>query len=568
MVSSVTRAHGGVIEAYVSQELPYVKNPAGAKYARIRPSVRLHEEIYRSYPALTPKSIFIYYQIVQMHSPPGGVAITGERSLRPARTLWTVRWNMNDPAWRESHRHARLEEVLSGGVVRCHLSPRNCTLKEGQAGFCGVRANRGGRLVTLNYGKSVHATEETIETEAVNHFSPGERILSMGNIGCMLNCSYCHNWKTSQAKYVSDKDVYYYTPEEVVDIAERHGIRVLSWTYNDPVVWHEFVRDTAMLARERGLLNLYKSAFYITPEAVLELIPYIDIFSISIKAIDEEYYRRFTKGRLQPVLDATKQVYEAGAHVEVSTLMITDVSDDEDTARKVSAWVLRDLSATVPVHFVRFHPDYRMRDTVRTPIPRLLRAREVAKKMGLEHVYVGNVYDTDASNTRCNGCGELLIRRYGLNATCAGIDGEGRCRRCGRDAHVKLRGTPPSRPTTREQPEGERLASKTFRWHGDVRSVHVQARNTLAVPARVYDRRHLDDGSSTPWRIVTLAPGESFRFIVAKSAPTEVGCEIVVPGDIQSNLHEVFDRAHFPTVAVEEVGVQAMDRTPLPIYQP
>jgi pyruvate formate lyase activating enzyme len=420
----------------------------------------------------------------------------------------------------------------------------------------------------MNYGKSVHATEETIETEAVNHFSPGERILSMGNIGCMLNCSYCHNWKTSQAKYVSDKDVYYYTPEEVVDIAIRHGIRMISWTYNDPVVWHEFVRETAMLARQRGLMNLYKSAFYITPEAVEELIPYIDIFSISIKAIDEEYYRKFTKGRLQPVLDATKQVYKAGAHVEVSTLMLTDISDDEATARKVAEWVIRDLDVTVPTHFVRFHPDYRMRDTVRTPIPRLIRAREVAKEMGLEHVYIGNVYDTPYANTHCNGCEALLISRYGLNATIGALDEKGCCKKCGRDAHVKLRGAAPAVPTVSEVPADSGLVAKSFQWHGDIRSLHVQAKNTTQEPVKIYTKRDLGDSAGTPWRVYTLSPQESFRFIVAKSLPNETGCEIRLPDDIQSNLHEVFDRAHFPTVAVEEVGVQTMDRTPLPMYQP
>ncbi|MCC6554903.1 MAG: AmmeMemoRadiSam system radical SAM enzyme [Polyangiaceae bacterium] len=475
---------------------------------------------------------------------------------------------MEHSSWRETYRQARLEEILEDGVVRCHLSPRNCTLKEGQHGFCGVRANRGGRLVTMNYGKSVLATEETIETEAVNHFSPGERILSMGNIGCMLNCSYCHNWKTSQAKYVSDRDIYHYTPEEVVDIAVRHGIRMLSWTYNDPVVWHEFVCETAMLAKQRGLMNLYKSAFYITPEAVEELAPYMDIFSISIKSIDEEYYRKFTKGALQPVLDATKLAYNAGAHVEVSTLMITDISDDEASARKVAEWVQRDLDATVPTHFVRFHPDYRMRDTVRTPIPRLIRAREVAKEMGLEHVYIGNVYDTDHSNTYCNGCGELLISRYGLNATIRALDERGRCKKCGRDAHVKLRGAAPAAPSVSEAPAGDRLVIKKFQWHGDIRSLHVQAKNTAQHPVTIYARRDLADASSTPWRVYTLSPQESFRFIMAKSLPDETGCEIRIPGDIESNLHEVFDRAHFPTVAVEDVGIQMMDRTPLPMYQP
>src|SRR5215203_2448949 len=249
--------------------------------------------------------------------------------------------------WREDFQEARLEERLEEGRVRCHLSPRNCVIKEGKQGFCGVRGNRDGNLVTFNYGKGVHITEETIETEACNHYSPGERILSLGNVGCMLNCSYCHNWKTSQARYVSDRDIYLYTPEQVVETAIRHGIRVLSWTYNDPVVWHEFVRDTARLGHEAGLINLYKSAFFITEEAVDELLPFIDIFSISIKAIDDDYYRKLTTGWVQPVLDATKQVYKAGKHVEVSTLMITDISDNEDTARKITEWVLKDLGPEV-----------------------------------------------------------------------------------------------------------------------------------------------------------------------------------------------------------------------------
>ncbi|RKH56238.1 AmmeMemoRadiSam system radical SAM enzyme [Corallococcus llansteffanensis] len=460
-----------------------------------------------------------------------------------------------------------MEELLPNGVVRCHLSPRNCTLKEGQHGFCGVRANRNGRLVTLNYGKSVHATEETIETEAVNHFSPGERILSMGNIGCMLNCAYCHNWKTSQAKYVSDKDVHYYTPEQVVDIALQHNIRMLSWTYNDPVVWHEFVRETAKLAREKGLMNLYKSAFYITPEAIDELLPYMDIFSISLKAIDEEYYRKITTGRLQPVLDAIKHVYKSGVHLEVSNLMITDLSDDEASARKLAEWMLKETDSTVPLHYVRFHPDYRMRDSVRTPIPRLLRAREIAIEMGVEHVYLGNVYDTPFSNTFCNGCGGLLVDRYGLNAKLAGLDARGHCSKCGKDAHIKMRGTPLSASSADSLPTDAELSRKSFQWHGDVRSLHVQVQNPAANTLAIYVRRMLAEGQATPWRLVTLRPQESFRFIVAQNLPNELGCEVAMPPVIQSNLHEVFDRAHFPTVAIEEVGVQQVDVTPLPSFR-
>ena len=467
--------------------------------------------------------------------------------------------------WRSTTHPARLEEILENGVVRCHLSPRNCTLKIGQHGFCGVRANRDGRLVSLNYGKSVHATEETIETEAVNHYSPGERILSMGNIGCMMNCAYCHNWKTSQARFVSEKDVYYYTPEGVVDLALRHGIRCLSWTYNDPVVWHEFVRDTAMLARDKGMINLYKSAFYITEEAVDELIPYMDIFSISVKSMDPEYYRKLTKGRLEPVLEATKQVYRAGKHVEVSNLMITDISDNDDAARKIADWVLTELDATVPVHYVRFHPDYKMRDTIRTPIDRLIRARELGMEMGLEHVYLGNVYDTPWSNTYCRNCDSVLVTRYGLNAQIHGLDEAGCCSNCKRDAHFKLKPANQPLPTINEIP-ADGLSVRSMDWHGDIRSAHAQLLNTSNESTRIYHRRRYADGQEELWKIVTLDPGESYRFILAKSKSDEIGPEIALPPVVMSNLHEVFDRAHFPTLSIEEGGIAPTDISPLPFF--
>lgn len=244
--------------------------------------------------------------------------------------------------WRSTAHSALVEERLPENVARCHLSPRNCVMREGQRGFCGVRMNQDGRLVTLNYGKSVHITDETIETEAVNHFLPGQRILSLGNLGCMLDCKYCHNWKTSQARYVDDKDAYYYTPEGVVETALRHGIRCLSWTYNDPVVWQEFVIDTARLAQQEGLINLYKSAFFISPEAIDQLIPYIDIFSVSVKCIDLEFYRTITTGWLQPVPDGAVQVYRAGRHLEISNLMVIDINDDEENARRIADWALED----------------------------------------------------------------------------------------------------------------------------------------------------------------------------------------------------------------------------------
>lgn len=154
--------------------------------------------------------------------------------------------------WQQTSHPARLWHPISNSRIQCELCPRACKINLGRVGTCKVRRNENGRLVTLNYGKSVPMTQESIETEAVYHYAPGERILSLGNIGCMLRCDFCQNWTTSQARYVQDSHVAYYRPEDVVNYALKHNIRVLSWTYNDPVVWHEFVMDTAKLAREKA----------------------------------------------------------------------------------------------------------------------------------------------------------------------------------------------------------------------------------------------------------------------------------------------------------------------------
>ncbi|MEU6486136.1 AmmeMemoRadiSam system radical SAM enzyme [Streptomyces sp. NPDC046887] len=474
---------------------------------------------------------------------------------------------MTKTDWNSEARPARLEERLDDDVVRCHLSPRNCRIRPGQHGFCMVRANRDGRLVTLNYGRSVHATEETIETEAVFHYAPGARILSMGNVGCMLNCDYCHNWKTSQARYVEDKDVYHYTPEEVVDIAVRHGIKVISWTYNDPVVWHEFVVETAALAQAAGIVNLYKSAFFISGEAIEELIPVIDIFSVSIKSLDPKYYRKITKGWLEPVLEGTEQVYRAGKHVEVSTLMVTDLSDDEKTAREMATFVGERLDPSVPTHFVRFHPDYKMTNTIRTPVDRLEKARKTALGMGLNHVYLGNVYDTESTNTWCGQCGQLQVTRYGLNADLVGVDERGDCATCGRHAGIRLLPDARRRNRVQDLPSGGDLDVAGFDWHGDVRALHVQMRNTSEAPARAYSRRHGDPAADQGWEVIDLAPRESFRYIAAKSTPDEVGVQVAIPRQCASSLHQVFDRAHFPTVEAT-AGTLNEDISPLPLFQP
>lgn len=455
---------------------------------------------------------------------------------------------------------ARLWQPLDGGRVRCHLSPRECKIPPGGLGFCGVRYNDGGALVTLNYGKSVPMTQETIETEAVYHYAPGARILSMGNIGCMMKCDFCHNWQTSQARLARDQDIVAYTPEEVVEYALRHGIGVLSWTYNDPVVWHEFVVDTARLARQHGLVNLYKSAFYITPRAVDELLEVIDIFSLSLKSMSEEHYRKYTGGTLQPVLDAILQVYRArGPHLEISNLCVTGRNDNLDESMKVARWMLDHLDADVPLHYVRFHPDYQYTDVARTSVAFLEQARRAAIDAGLRYVYLGNVFDTESVNTWCAGCGELLVRRYGLTAAVNLRDGA--CPRCARPSPIRqpaLRtGDASAGPAAEAPGPAPDAVELRHEFRGAVQSIHVEQDTESVVTYQFIDAagRPLGAPASSACR----------RFMISKAYPEATGVRIGHAPGRAPRVYEVFDRAHFPTVDLT-TAVSPSDERPLPLH--
>lgn len=452
---------------------------------------------------------------------------------------------------------ARLWDPLERGRVQCHLSPRECRIPAGGLGFCGVRYNDGGKLVTLNYGKSVPMTQETIETEAVYHYAPGAKILSMGNIGCMMKCDFCHNWQTSQARLARDQDIVAYSPAEVVDYALRHGIRILSWTYNDPVVWHEFVIDTARLAKKHGLKNLFKSAFYIGPKAVDELLEVIDIFSVSLKSLNDAHYRKHTGGRLEPVLDAIRQVYRArgtdgsGPHLELSNLCVTDRNDNLEDSDRVARWLLDNLDADIPLHYVRFHPDYKYTSVGRTSIPFLEAARRSALDLGVRYVYVGNVFDTPSVNTCCAACGERLVQRYGLTATT--FLRQGRCPRCARPAPIVLPWEGDG--VTHHEPDDAPLAELTHEFRGAVQSIHIQQDDESSVYFQFVD------AGGNP--IGARARSSCRRFLVSKASADAAGVRIQFrPGRVPRIL-EVYDRAHFPTVDVT-TGIAVSDDTPRP----
>lgn len=448
--------------------------------------------------------------------------------------------------WQKTGYPARLWHPIANGAIQCELCPRACKIKLGRVGTCKMRRNEEGKLVTLNYGKSVPMTQESIETEAVYHYAPGERILSLGNIGCMLRCDFCQNWSTSQARYVQDNNVAYYSPEEVVNYALKHNIRVLSWTYNDPIVWHEFVMDTAKLACEKGLKNLYKSAFYISEKGIDELLTVMDIFSISLKSMQDSFYRKHTGGRLRPVLDGIKQVYDARKgtnypHLEVSNLCVTERNDSLDETRKVSDWMLKHLDADIPLHYVRFHPDYQYTHVERTSIPFLEQARLQAISDGMRYVYVGNVFDTTSANSYCPECQTLLVKRSGLIAE-PHLD-NGHCPSC----HFKTSIIMPWEKSNADKqsvtiPDGLICIHHTFR--GPVQACHIEQVNE----SEIFYQFVAKDG----FPVGTINTNSCTRFMLSKSDAKSTGIRLYHRENEPCQLFEVYDRAHFPVTEVEK----------------
>ena len=301
-----------------------------------------------------------------------------------------------------------------------------------------MRKNIDGTLYAQSYGKATHVTIERIETEALFNYMPGGKILSLGNFGCNLDCDYCQNWMYSQFQYTSPQHIHEYTTQKVIDMALDNKIEILSWTYNDPAVWFEFVIDTAKEARKHGLKNLFKSAFFLTQEAVAQLCEVIDIFAISIKAMDEDYYKKFTKGWLQPVLDNAKLVHSKGIHYEISNLVVTGLTNNNDNYDKMINFILTELTPETPIHFTRFHPDYKYMQYEKTPVEDVMAARNRAKERGIKYPYIGNAFEGDGLNTYCPQCGELLIERYGLSTYIKEALGtDGKCKKCGYQTSIK-----------------------------------------------------------------------------------------------------------------------------------
>ena len=327
-------------------------------------------------------------------------------------------------------REARYWEALAEGRVRCLLCPRKCTVPPGGRGYCEVRENRGGVYYTLTYGNPCAVHVDPIEKKPFNHFLPGTTSFSIAVAGCNLDCRFCQNWQISQARpedLVNER----LSPDEVVAAALKSGAASVAYTYSEPTIFFEYMLDCARLARSKGLRNVYHSNGYINPEPLKELCQYIDAANIDLKGFTEDYYRDMSNGSLAPVLRSLRILKEAGVHVEITTLLVPGRNDDPGAVRDMCRWIRQNLGDAVPLHFSRFHPEYRLMNLPPTPLESLERARSIALEEGLLYVYIGNVPGHDAGSTYCPGCGSVLIRRIGYSVDVIDLRA-GACERCGR----------------------------------------------------------------------------------------------------------------------------------------
>ena len=317
------------------------------------------------------------------------------------------------------------------GRVQCDMCPRFCRLQEGQRGMCFVRARQQDQIVLTTYGRSSGFCVDPIEKKPLNHFLPGTPVLSFGTAGCNLGCKFCQNWDISKSRQVATlSDVA--SPEAIARAVAAHGCRSVAFTYNDPVVFHEYAIDVADACRARGLKAVAVTAGEVCPAPRAEFYRHIDAANVDLKAFSERFYRDVCKGHLQTVLDTLVYLKrETSVWLEITTLLIPGENDSDAELEALAAWCRDELGPDVPLHFTAFHPDFRMLETPPTPPAALTRARRIARAAGLRFVYTGNVHDEDGGSTTCTGCGERVVGRDWYVLTAWNLDDAGRCRRCG-----------------------------------------------------------------------------------------------------------------------------------------
>ena len=328
----------------------------------------------------------------------------------------------------EAYLYERLEE----NKVRCNLCSHRCVIKDGRRGICQVRENEAGLLKTLVFGKLIARHVDPIEKKPLFHFLPGTLTYSVATVGCNFRCRFCQNADIAQMPADRKGTVLgnSCTPGAVVEAAQRDGCRSIAYTYTEPTVFFEFAYETARLAHNKGIRNVFVTNGYMTAEALEMINPYLDAANVDLKAFTDKYYKELCGAGLKHVQATLKSMKSLGIFVEVTTLVVPGLNDNPSELSDLAAFIVQDLGPETPWHISRFHPTYKLTDRPSTPVQTLTMAREIGLKAGLKYVYTGNVPGNAAENTFCFSCSETVIERRGFQVGNLRLK-NGRCTKCG-----------------------------------------------------------------------------------------------------------------------------------------
>jgi len=326
-----------------------------------------------------------------------------------------------------SFHKAMFWERRRDGRVRCGLCPRHCILAENERGPCGARVAWGGELYTLVFGKALALNVDPIEKKPLNHFYPGSEALSLATAGCNFGCIFCQNWEISQAlpeehwREVRQKariaaqilknktDLTVVTPQELVEMAKILKCRSIAFTYTEPTIFYEYMYETCRLARKAGMKTVWVTCGFIAEEPLRQLCKVLDAANVDLKGYSEDFYRRYCGAHLAPVLKTLKILKEEGVWFEITNLIIPGANDDEEMIKRMCIWIKEELGKETPVFFSRFFPHYKLKDRPATPVESLKAAERAARKVGLKHIYLGNIGEPEV--TYCPKCGKALVKR-------------------------------------------------------------------------------------------------------------------------------------------------------------
>ncbi len=326
-------------------------------------------------------------------------------------------------------------EKIDDNTVQCNLCPHHCKIKENNAGICRIRKNLQGILYSMNYGKITAANIDPIEKKPLYHFYPNSSVLSLGTYGCNFHCQFCQNWQIAHGNPQTRKA----DAEDIVELAVRehrkHNSIGIAYTYSEPMVWFEYIKDIAPGIIENNLKNILVTNGFIEEKPLSEILPYISAMNIDVKGFTSKFYKNTVKGEYLPVLKTAEKAKKSNCHIEITTLLIPGLNDSTEEIENLTKWICNSLGKDTPLHFSRYFPNYKL-DIEPTPVETLEKAREIALKR-LEYVYIGNVSNDLWRNTYCPNCGELIIRRTGYCTDVINLNiEEKRCAKCGNHINV------------------------------------------------------------------------------------------------------------------------------------